>query len=65
MVQCCWSMGHLCVARVEIGDSGARQVQGQAQVRWDLEQVKGTIPAPVDCFGGGVRAEMGAGQRRV
>lgn len=44
---------HVCVVRVETGHSGPRQAQGQVQVRWDLEQVKGTILAPVDCVGGG------------
>lgn len=48
-------MGHLCVVRVETGDSGAQagKVPGQVQGRRDLEQVKGTMLAPGDCVVGG------------
>lgn len=42
---------------LRLGTQGSgRQVQRQVQLRWDQEQVKGPIMAPMDCVVGGIGA---------
>ena len=46
--------GRVRVGRIETGPS--QEVQGQVQLRWDQEQVKGPTMAPMDCVVGGTEA---------